>query len=447
MATKSQSIRFEWNLSEKQAQLFQSDARFRVGMMGRRFGKNEVGSACAIDYATQPGKYSFGSDETPVVWWVGPTYRQAFLYGYEKVLEKVPDILVNHDETRGSEWGPSRITLVDGTVIEFLSYGNPSGLQGAGVDLIIGDEWAYSDESLWNNDLRPMLMDSGGGAVLISKPLGENHFYERYQWGQQEDYPEWESFHATAYDNPFIPDSEVEKAKKTTPESVFRQEYLADPHAGGTLLTLDMLEYIPWDELEEQLNREWKWHVGVDIGVTMDKKKARENDTDYWAASVVVEHWRKPKAYVLQVIRERGQTPAQAAEWLASIMGQVPTDRCYIESVAAQAWFLENAKDVGLAPIPITHDRPKEERITFLSVPFSQGLVKLVDWGDHPENSFDWSDFRTEWAGFPNGNHDDQLDSLEIALRHCNLSGGLDIEGANPYGSWTDWGDRERGHE
>lgn len=434
MAASSQTnLTFEWNLSEKQTDLFRSDARFRVGMMGRRFGKNEVASACIIDYATQPDTYDFGANETPVCWWIGPTYRQAYLYGYLKVKEKLPDILINEDETRGSEWGPSRITLYDDTVIEFLSYGNPSGLQGAGVDIIVGDEWAYSDESLWNNDLRPMLMDSGGGAVFISKPLGENHFYERFQWGESSDYPEWYGVHATSYDNPFIPDSEVDKAKRTTPEGVFRQEYLADPHAGGTLLTLDMLEYIEATELEEKIDRNWKWHIGVDIGVTMDKAKARENDTDFWAVAIIAEHWRKPEAYLMQVIRERGQTPAQAAEWLAGIMNQLPTNRCYIESVAAQEWFLENAKEVGLAPIPIDHDRPKEERITFLSVPFDQGLVKLVDWESHDQRTFDWSDFRTEWAGFPNGSHDDQLDAVEMALRHCKLGGTLSMFGSDPY--------------
>jgi len=46
--------------------------------------------------------------------------------------------------------------------------------------LIVGDEWAYSDSDIWDQDLRPMLMDTGGGAVLISKPLGENPFYDKY---------------------------------------------------------------------------------------------------------------------------------------------------------------------------------------------------------------------------------------------------------------------------
>ena len=246
------SFKFTWHLSDKQRKLFESDARFRVGMMGRRFGKNEVSTAIEVDYATQPAKHSFGTNdpEDVIVWHVAPTYRQAYHYGYLKTKEKIPEALIDEDNTRGSEWAPSKITLTTGAEIEFLSYGNPSGLQGGGVDLLVGDEWAYSESSIWDQDLRPMLVDTGGGAVLISKPIGENHFYEHYVLGASEEQiygdgtprkDQWESFHATGYDSPFIPDSELDSIKETTPESVFRQEYLADPKSGGTLLTLDML--------------------------------------------------------------------------------------------------------------------------------------------------------------------------------------------------------------
>ena len=430
----SRKIKFQWNLSKKQKELFESRARFRTGMMGRRFGKNEVGSACVIDYATRPETYPYGADENPVIWWVAPTYRQAYLYGYEKVLEKLPGVIVDDDNTRGSEWGPSRIELHTGAIIEFLSYNNPAGLQGAGVDLFVGDEWAYSPSDVWNQDIRPMLMDSGGGALKISKPLGENHFWEDYARGAGESLPyndgpdtldDYESFHATAYDNPIIPDGEIEQAKQTTPESVFRQEYLADPQAGGRLLTLDMLETASEEEWTNA-SQNWKWHIGVDIGVTMDPGKARENDSDYWAVAVVSEHPRKPIAYVVDVARERGQTPDKAAAWLYNLISHIPSNKVYIETVQAQRWFLEHAREVGLNPVSVDHDRPKEERLTFLSVPFSNGNVKLLE-------GTDWSDFRNEWASFPSGNHDDQLDALEMALRHCNFVNYNGALSSDPY--------------
>jgi len=439
----AQTYKFTWHLSAKQRELFESDARFRVGMMGRRFGKNEVSTAIEVDYATQPHAYGFGTDdpEDVIAWHVAPTYRQAYLYGYLKAKEKLPDGLIDDDNTRGSEWGPSKITLVTGAELEFLSYGNRSGLQGGGVDLIVGDEWAYSDAEVWDQDLRPMLMDTGGGAVLISKPLGENHFYDHYQRGADvgqiygdETPPEagWRSFHATAYDTPFIPDSEVDGVKEKTPESTFRQEYLADPSSGGTLLTLDMLDSAPVSVLNERDATYWNWHVYVDLGVETSAAKARENDTDYWALAVVAEHPRSPEAYLCEVSRTRGQAPSAAAEWINECLSWVPTRRVRYEKVQAQAWFESHLQDAGLEPVPHTPDASKEDRIIGLSVPFSNGQVKLVDWSEFPARNVDWSDFRTEWAGFPGGKVD-QLDAVAGALDAVDFGAGVIGDGMDLY--------------
>lgn len=439
MATRSHNLRFTWNLSPKQRELFESDARFRIGMGGRRFGKNELSSAAFIDYALNPEDYDFGADEEPLLWWVAPTYRQAYRHGYKKVIEKLPDVLVNDDDTRGSEWAPSKITLRTGVEMEFLSYGNPKGLQGEGVDLINGDEWAYSDGEIWDSDLRPMLLDSGGGAILISKPLGENHFYDKYVQGASPEMPHsdgeprqdgWYSVHATSYDNPWIPDAEIDRVKETTPESVFRQEYMADPSSGGTLLTLDMLDSEPASVLDGD---KWEWHIYVDLGVEMDAAKARENDTDYWALAVVAEHWRKPYAYLCEVRRRRGQAPSAAAEWIKDMTAWVPTDRVQYEKVQAQSWFETHLQDHGLRPVPHTPTAKKEDRIIGLSVPFSNGNVKLLDWSDVQGREMDWSAFRTEWAGFPSGKVD-QLDATAGALDAVNFGVEIGAEGMDMYG-------------
>jgi len=439
----SQRYKFTWQLSEKQRELFESDARFCVGMMGRRFGKNEVSTAIEVDYATRPLQSTFGTDDPDggLIWHIAPTYRQAYRHGYNKVIEKLPEGLIDEDNTRGSEWSPSKITLVTGFELEFLSYGNPKGLQGEGVDLIVGDEWAYSDPEIWDKDLRPMLLDTGGGAVLISKPLGENHFYDQYVMGADADQihgdgqprrDEWQSFHATGYDSPFIPDSELDSIKETTPESVFRQEYLADPASGGTLLTLDMLSSEPASVLDERDAGYWNWHVSVDLGVEMSAAKARENDTDYWALCVVAEHPRQPLAYLCEVRRRRGQAPSQAAQWIKDVIDWVPTNRVKYERVQAQQWFEANLQDEGLTPVPHTPQASKEDRIIGLSVPFSNGQVKLLGWSDLPRD-MDWSDFRTEWAGFPGGKVD-QLDAVAQALDDVTFGTNGKGEGLDIYG-------------
>jgi len=304
-------VTFEHNLSAKQRALFESNSRFRVGMMGRRFGKNVVAVKAAIDYAFRPHEYPYGADESPVVWWVGNTYTQTRKYGFEKILSNLPaDRLLDGTAKRSP---PFEIPLRTGAQIEFYSYDRPASLQGAGVDFMVVDEAAYMDERIWDNDLRPMLLDNDGGALLISKPVGENWFYDRYTWGAEAEQPYaepsnrrdgWDSFHATSQEGPPGAD-EIERVKESTPESVFRQEYLADPSSGGTLLTLDMLDTAPASVLDEHDGLDWRWHVSVDLGVEMSATKARENDTDYWALAIVAEHPLHAEAYLCEVRRRR----------------------------------------------------------------------------------------------------------------------------------------------
>ncbi len=419
-------IQLRWEFSRKQTEIFESDSRFTVAMCGRRFGKNEVASLMAIDHATQPDKRPFGADDSAVVWWVGPTYNQTLKYGFEKVLEKVPPRIIDGDPKRSA---PFEIDFFNGSRIEFYSFDRPSSLQGAGVDFMIIDEAAYMPESVWQNDLRPMLLDNTGGALLISKPMGENWFATRHEWGRDASKPEWSSVHATSYDNPWVDDAEIDAAKRTTPEQVFRQEYLADPQSGGTLLTLDMLDTDPAEVLN---GRDWQWHIAVDLGVEMKRSKARENDTDYWALAIVAEAPTEPLAYVAEVRRRRGQSPAQAASWIRESISGYPTNRVYFESVQAQAWFEEDLLDAGIDPIPVTPKGKKRDRILNLSVPFSNGAARLIDWSDVEFVDMQWSDFKTEWAGFP-GDHDDQLDAVAMALDNVTFGRNILAEADDMY--------------
>jgi len=406
-------------------------------MFGRRFGKNEVATAEVVDYAIAPENYDYGADENPVIWWVGNTYTQTKKYGFQKVENKLPKPLIKGEPKRSA---PFEIELQNGSVIEFYSYDRPASLQGAGVDFMVIDEAAYMEKSIWDNDLRPMLLDNGGGSLLISKPIGENWFYEFYCRGASNDQmyaqPDkqqdgWYGVHGTSYDNPWLDRDEIDHLESVTPEAVFRQEYMADPRSSGTLLTTDMLELVPAETLE---GKKWEWHVAVDLGVEMNKSKARENDTDYWSCSIVAEHPTMPHAYLAEVNRTRGQTPAQAASWVRQCIAGYPTNRVRYESVQAQSWFEEDLKQAGLDPIPVTPQGAKEDRIVMLSVPFSNGNVKLIDWSDVPGKDMDWQPFKSEWASFPDGDHDDQLDSTAMALDTVNFQGELPALSGDMYG-------------
>jgi len=69
---------------------------------------------------------------------------------------------------------------------------------------------------------------------LISTPKGKNHFYKMHQLDGIND--QYKSFTMTSYDNPMINPSEIDDAKYTLPEMIFRQEYLAEFVDGSAML-------------------------------------------------------------------------------------------------------------------------------------------------------------------------------------------------------------------
>src|SRR5690606_12434563 len=83
----------------------------------------------------------------------------------------------------------------------------------------------------------------GGRAYFISTPVGHNTFYDYFLRGRKgitgtnsgttnPNYdPDYESFHFTGYDNPYIDHTFIDKKKEELPSIVFEQEYLAQPSA------------------------------------------------------------------------------------------------------------------------------------------------------------------------------------------------------------------------
>jgi phage terminase large subunit-like protein len=428
----SATVDLTWKLSPIQRAFFESDAKYRTLVAGRRFGKNTVGLASQCDFAIRPHAYQYGRDENVVTWWVAPTYTQAKKYGFQTAQEMIPDRLIDGEPRRSI---PFEIPLKNGSSMEFYSYSSPESLDGAGVDDMVIDERGYMADDIWNSHLSPMLLDTNGRAAFIGKAAHSEHFVECFERGQNND-DRYDSWQATSYDNPFIPDNRIDDLFGTLPERVYKREILAEFDAGGAYLTGDMLHFVDPDELNE---RELSWTVTADLGLEANAKKARENDTDYWAAAVVAYDSFQQEAFLVDVARTRGMTKDQGVGWLRSVMDPLPTNTVGIEANQAQRWFVQDAQDAGLKAYGIENDRSKEERLTYLSVPFANKQVRLVNHEvpDDPAQDHDprWDEFRNEWLSFPNGSHDDLLDAVEMAVRQLNLGGTLtEIDGGHAYG-------------
>jgi len=214
---------------EGQAAILQSDVRFRVVACGRRWGKTVT---CAKEIRDQLLTHGDGW----LAWWVAPTYQQAEI-GLRTLLDETPD-----DFIESVNRSKLRVEAVTGATCEFKSADKPDNLRGEGVDELVADEAAEIDQYAYENALRPTLTDSEDSRMIaISTPKGRGWFFEFFQRGRSDDWPEYEAFQGPTSENPFINQSDVTTAKRELPERVFRQEYLAEfvDETGGVFEDLD----------------------------------------------------------------------------------------------------------------------------------------------------------------------------------------------------------------
>lgn len=199
----------------------QLGTRFTVLRAGRRFGKSRLALILAIEWAVNNGKR---------VWWVSPSYkisdsqwRQA-----KRLLSKVWSVKNEIGRYMEFEWKRSDGTVVRGE-LAFRSADRPDNMRGEGIDLLIIDEAAYVDETVWTAVLAPAITDKQGSVLFISTPNGLNWFYYLDVYGKSEDgkVDGWRTWYFTSYDNPTIPRKEIDSAKRRMHIDLFEQEHLA----------------------------------------------------------------------------------------------------------------------------------------------------------------------------------------------------------------------------
>lgn len=194
-----------------QKQVLDSDARFRVMMCGRRFGKSLISQSISIETALKRQHVAY----------ITPTYQLGKMF-FKEICKLLPDKVFKKNET------DLLIDFVTGGSVRFYTGERLDAMRGTKYHLVIIDEASYiaNLEEGWNNSIRPTLTDYKGKAIFLSTPRGKNYFYSMFMRGGE---PGWESFKFSTYDNPHIDASEIDAAAAQLPSVVFKQEYMADP--------------------------------------------------------------------------------------------------------------------------------------------------------------------------------------------------------------------------
>lgn len=114
----------------------------------------------------------------------------------------------------------------NGSTIEFFSAENADGIRGNTFHYLICDEYDFIKGGIWEEVLQPTVLVKGRKVVFISTPKGKKSMFKLRQTAHTDD--RYRYFHFTSYDNPMIDPREIDAIRRTVPEHIFKQEYLAE---------------------------------------------------------------------------------------------------------------------------------------------------------------------------------------------------------------------------
>ncbi len=199
-------------LHTKQKEIVKCLPKFAVMRCGRRFGKTTMLEELAA-YHSANGKR---------VGWFAPSYK-LIRPSYSRILTTLKPVKKSASKIEGI------IETITGGCVEFWSLDDEDAGRSRFYDLVIIDEASLKKKGLkeiWEQAIRPTLLDRGGSAIMAGTPKGiddENYFYLACT---DKDLG-WVEFHAPTHSNPTLDKESLANLEKENAPLVYQQEFLA----------------------------------------------------------------------------------------------------------------------------------------------------------------------------------------------------------------------------
>jgi len=390
-------------------------ARFKVVLCGRRFGKTIYGLRKASDGALAGGQ----------VGWFVPGYKYATEVWRELLKRLGPAIRSKNEQER-------RLELLTGGVIEIWTLDTDDPARGRSYDLVIIDEAGLVSNILtvWQEAIRPTLVDRNGRALFLGTPKGRRHgFIQLFNRGERGDDPDWASFRASTLDNPYIPPEEVAAARKELPPEVFAQEFEGIPtDDGANPFGIDAIR-----SSAGELSTKPAVVYGVDVARAMD-----------WTVVIGLDAWQR----VCHI--ERWQAPwAVTKDKVKALVGDMPMVG---DATGVGDAIMADLQGAGMSVTPYVFTQPSKLRLMQrLIAAFQANTLRVpAGWLVSELESFEFTYTNTGVKyEAPSGLHDDGVMALSLALYGWDRVQGV-IPEAEPTGPLLvpdDWNAREENAE
>lgn len=194
-----------------QQKILESKTRFKTILAGNRFGKDLGGIGEGVMRFIEMDNENRPLDvNPPVLWWIVAPSMTLARQNWRDLKKLLPvDLVFNISKS------DLTIETINGGIIEVHSADDPETLVGVGLDIATVTEAARIRELdiVWAN-LRQRLDSPGRGpggkggiAIINGTPKGRSYFYKLCQMGDKASplySPEYETFHFTTWDNPYM---------------------------------------------------------------------------------------------------------------------------------------------------------------------------------------------------------------------------------------------------
>jgi len=197
---------------ERQIEILGSKARLRVICAGRGSGKTAIASYIILEELLKDDRQ---------ICLVAPSYgltERVMEYLTKWMIKGFPSLIA------GISSRPfPKIETPWASSLECRSATEPTAILGKRYDLTVIDEASRVPRNVYNIHIFPTT-SKGGREVIISTPFGKNWFHEKWVAAKEDD----GAFQFPTADNPYVSREEIERAKATLPERIFKQEFLAN---------------------------------------------------------------------------------------------------------------------------------------------------------------------------------------------------------------------------
>ena len=371
--------------------ILESKSKFHVACVGRQFGKSLMAMNLVLYWGINRGPAK--------CLWVSPVYSQT-----DKVQKELMAAIGESGLVKSCNYSSNEITLKNGTQILFRSAERYDNIRGLTCDYGVIDEAAFCKDEAWQEAIRPVFMVRGKKVLFISTPKGKNFFYDLYQLGVSEDYPQYCNYTGTSYDTPYIDPIDIMDAKKTLPENVFKQEYLAAfiDSGGEVFSNLDKNTFAQYPRPQGKI------FCGIDLG----------KQEDYTVATFV-----DSRGQIVDIYRSNAQEwTTMVNEILIRIRKHNATVMIEVNSIGDVIFEMVKKQWQDTHPF-VTTSKSKQEIIEGLILDMNDVAITIPDvglfsWLYNELSMFTYSynpKTRSIKYGHPSGQHDDTVISLAIA--------------------------------